>query len=36
MEVYLLQRTPYNIVPSSIEKEVVYNLIIEGNKHNIT
>ena len=30
------KKTPYSIVPSSIEKEVVYNLIIEGKKHNIT
>ena len=36
VDVYLLMRNNVDIVPSSIEKEVVTNLIIEGNIHNIT
>jgi hypothetical protein len=40
VEVYLLMskysKILYYTVPSSVEKEVVKNLIIEGNIHNIT
>ena len=36
VEVYLLKKITLSIVPSSIGKKVVYNLIIEVNIHNIT